>query len=101
MLTEAYSCRDLQMFGQLLDMAAAAGKDIVLLRAEVSAAQASVLASIPEVRQAPRPPDGGGFQPCPSTRPDGSSCPGRLVPARNSEGLTIYGCPICRYSEVR
>ena len=43
----------------------------------------------------PRPP-----RPCPTIRPDGTPCPGRLQPAHNRDGLRIVGCRVCRYSEV-
>lgn len=87
----AYSRRDIDHCRSLLEQATAAGLDLPGLLALVQ----------------PRFVGGGRGQhlpqsgrPCPTLRPDGTPCPGRLAPVANREGLRILGCRLCRYSEV-
>lgn len=95
-MLKAYSYRDIQMFGQLLDRAKDEGISLDQLRGMVSAVQAERLGEL-KTLSAPPPRS----MACPARRIDGSSCPGQLVPVRNAEGLSLFGCPLCRYSEVR
>ena len=84
----AFTVKDRQHCRALLEQAKAAGLDL-----------AGLLALLPP----PAPPVATmplSARPCPTVRPDGTPCPGRLAPVANRDGLRILGCRLCRYSEV-
>lgn len=101
-MLRAYSYRDLQMFAQML-AGFEADMTVAQLAVTVTQAMDMMISPISSVSMA------NDFAPdrCPTIRPDGSRCQGRLIPAKSAtgkpmiDGLLIFGCPLCRYSEVR
>lgn len=103
-MLRAYSYRDLQMFSQML-AGFEADMTVGQLAATVALDMDMMIAPISSVSMAnDSAPDPDR---CPTIRPDGSKCHGRLIPAKSAtgkpliDGLSIFGCPLCRYSEVR
>lgn len=107
-MLRAYSYRDLQMFSQMLagfeaDMTV--GQLAATVALDMDMDMDMMIAPISSVSMAnDSAPDPDR---CPTIRPDGSKCHGRLIPAKSAtgkpliDGLSIFGCPLCRYSEVR
>lgn len=100
----AYSYRDLQMFAQLLTDIGSGVSTVQELSGAVEQAMRQRMLSISSLAVTGPPPPASQ---CPTIRPDGSRCRGRLIPAKSAtgkpliDGLSIFGCPLCRYSEVR
>lgn len=90
MRLDAYALADLQVLAAALRRASGLGMDLHGLAATVDAHVAGRLR--------------GAVAPLQKTPPPPRECPacgrGRLAPVANFEGLAIFGCRACRYSEV-
>lgn len=91
LILSAYAPRDLQTVMSVLRQALADGLTLAELARLVEA-------RVPR----PIPPS---VRPRLASRVQAEVCPacgrGPLLPVRNPDGLTIMGCRLCRYSEVR
>lgn len=96
MLSDIFTPRQLQEAKTLLEVLAERGVNTV---SDALAALVEAIGPMPTVEVA-KAETRAISPPCPTIRPDGSPCPGRLYPVHNADGLRLIGCRICRYSRL-